>query len=417
MTATDHPIARPEIPVYLSDTLATQDFVGGIAPRIGSQYMRAVAVDGLPIEYRWHTRAILPDPEKARSMLDKTRRKWRSKIRGWKDQIMRTETGPINLFAQEMAVDAEEAMGVASSGDVQFCVYNTVVLCFDDREDRLDDATALIVSTLKRLPQQDPSPEKYPFNQILTTLQEGGPEAPPTLLPKAPGAAGAEVPADFKPQKNVALPATAKEALVVSQAWMTEKHVPAPGKDGRVPYTFIGDAVRWMIAPATSGRPESATSMIVIKPQMTGLDTNLLVTTDRRAYYLRLISKSEEYLARVAFGYPEAEALRWKTHLLQEQQRKEELEASRVSGLESVENLYLDYHIMGGDDNMRPMRVIDDGRKTFIQMTPNAANREAPVLVVVGPDGPEMVNYRVKGDKATRRLIRPISDRFYAVVN
>ena len=108
VTATDHPIACPEIPVYLSDLLATQDFVGGIAPRIGSRYMRAVAVDGfprlsfpgilaaldaLPIEYRWHTRAILLDPEEARSMLDKTRRKWRSKIRGWKDQIMRTETG------------------------------------------------------------------------------------------------------------------------------------------------------------------------------------------------------------------------------------------------------------------------------------------------------------------------------------
>ena len=280
---------------------------------------------------------------------------------------------------------------------------------------------------LKRMPPV-PSPEKYPFNQILTTLQEGGPEAPPPPLPKAPGAAGAEVPADYKPTKDVALPATAKEALSVSQAWMTEKHVPAPGKDGRVLYTFgaglptvvcaplrvcvieleageklvgephIGDAVRWMIAPATSGRPESATSMIVIKPQMTGLDTNLLVTTDRRAYYLRLISKTDDYLARVAFAYPEAEALRWKAHLLQGQQRKEELEASRVSGLDSVENLYFDYRVVGGDDNMRPVRVMDDGRKTFIQMTPNAANREAPVLVVVGPDGPEMVNYRVKGD-------------------
>ena len=65
--------------------------------------------------------------------------------------------------------------------------------------------------------------------------------------------------------------------------------------------------------------------------------------------------------------------------------------------MDSVENLYFDYRIVGGDDNMRPVRVMDDGRRTFIQMTPNAANREAPVLVVIGPDGPEMVNYRVKG--------------------
>lgn len=166
VTALDHPITRPAIPVYLSDVLGTQDFAGGVAPRIGRKFMRAVAVDGfprlsfpgilaaldaLPIEYRWHTRAILLDPEEARSMLDKTRRKWRSKIRGWKDQIMRTETGPINLFAQEMAADAEEAMGVASSGDVQFCVYNTVVLCFDEREDRLDEATAMVTKTVQHL--------------------------------------------------------------------------------------------------------------------------------------------------------------------------------------------------------------------------------------------------------------------------
>jgi hypothetical protein len=40
------------------------------------------------------------------------------------------------------------------------------------------------------------------------------------------------------------------------------------------------------------------TPIIVLKPQMAGLDTNLLITTDRRAYYLRLISKPQEYVAR-----------------------------------------------------------------------------------------------------------------------
>jgi type IV secretion system protein VirB9 len=45
--------------------------------------------------------------------------------------------------------------------------------------------------------------------------------------------------------------------------------------------------------------------VIVLKPQTPGLDTNLRVTTDRRAYYLRLISKAEDYVARVAFAYPD----------------------------------------------------------------------------------------------------------------
>jgi type IV secretion system protein VirB9 len=209
---------------------------------------------------------------------------------------------------------------------------------------------------------------------------------------------------------------------------MTENHTPAPGKDGRVLYTYgaglptlvcaplrvcvveleageklvgepqIGDSVRWIISPATSGSGDLTTSMIVVKPKQAGLDTNLLVTTDRRAYYVRLISKPEDYLARIAFAYPESESLKWKARLAEDQRRREESEAIKVAPMESLENLYFDYRIQGGDENMRPVRVVDDGKKTFIQMTPNAAHREAPVLVVLGTDGPEMVNYRVKGD-------------------
>ena len=166
VTTLDHPLAQPAVPAYLNDLLSTEDFVGGMAPRIGRKSLRVIAIDGFPrvsfpgilgaldnlaIEYRWHTRAILLDPEEARGLLDKTRRKWRSKVRGWKDQLLRIETGAVNLFAQEMSADAEEAMGVASSGDVQFCVYNTVIICAHEREDRLDEAAGLVVKTIQNL--------------------------------------------------------------------------------------------------------------------------------------------------------------------------------------------------------------------------------------------------------------------------
>jgi len=49
-------------------------------------------------------------PREARSLLDKVRKKWRSKIRGLKDQIMQTQNGPVNLHAQQMSLDAEEAI-------------------------------------------------------------------------------------------------------------------------------------------------------------------------------------------------------------------------------------------------------------------------------------------------------------------
>ena len=62
-----------------------------------------------------------------------------------------------------------------------------------------------------------------------------------------------------------------------------------------------------------------------------------------------------------------------------------------------MESIYFNYRLKGGDGNIRPVRVFDDGKKTYIQISEAARNREAPVLVVVGPDGKqEMVNYRAK---------------------
>jgi type IV secretion system protein TrbE len=162
----DHPFALPDIPCFLNEVLACDDFRGGIEPQIGRKHISLIALDGfpktsspgilreldsLPIAYRWNTRAILIDPEEARSMLDMHRKKWRSRIRGWKDQIFRTQSGAVNLHAQHMAVDAEEAMGVAASGDVQFAQYTATIICLDEDRSRLYDSTRLLMKTIQNL--------------------------------------------------------------------------------------------------------------------------------------------------------------------------------------------------------------------------------------------------------------------------
>ena len=163
----------------------------------------------------------------------------------------------------------------------------------------------------------------------------------------------------------------------------------------------IGDSVRWNISPALFGKGDTSTTIIVIKPKETGLDTNLLLTTDRRAYYMRLVSKPDDYVARVAFAYPDDEIAdqRWKDHLARQEQ--EQQEATRIAELSptAIESMNFNYSIKGGDASIRPLQVFDDGQKTYIRMNPDTQHREAPVLVVVGSDGKaEMLNYRVKGD-------------------
>ncbi len=162
----DHPIARPEIPCFLNDLLASRDFYGGIEPRIGAKHIKVIALDGFPrasspgmlraldslgIEYRWNTRALLLDSEEARGLLDKHRSKWKGKIRGWKDQIFRTQGGPVNAHAVTMAADAEAAMALADAGDVQFAQYSTNVICLDEDKDRLYETTRLVMKTIQQL--------------------------------------------------------------------------------------------------------------------------------------------------------------------------------------------------------------------------------------------------------------------------
>src|SRR5260370_7243742 len=91
------------------------------------------------------------DPEEARSFLDKVRKKWRSKMRGLKDQIMQTQSGAVNLHAQEMSIDAEEAMSVAVAGDVLFAQYTTTVICGDEDEPSVEEAVALVAKTGQNL--------------------------------------------------------------------------------------------------------------------------------------------------------------------------------------------------------------------------------------------------------------------------
>jgi type IV secretion system protein TrbE len=165
-TGDDYAFALPEIPVFLNEVLASEDFSGGVEPRIGRKHIRVIALDGFPklsfpgilsemdslaMEYRWSTRAILLDPEEARVILDKTRKKWRSGIRGFKDQVFRSQNGAVNLYAQMMAEDAEQAMAVAASGDVQFAQYTSNIICLDDSLERLRENLRTVIKRIQNL--------------------------------------------------------------------------------------------------------------------------------------------------------------------------------------------------------------------------------------------------------------------------
>ena len=154
-----------------------------------------------------------------------------------------------------------------------------------------------------------------------------------------------------------------------------------------------GDTVRWVVGDTTSGEGKDAQVHVLVKPIGADLETNLVITTDRRTYHLELRSTEGTYMASVSWTYPASGLI-----ALKRQRGEAETSAAAVvdAGV-NIEQLRFRYRI-DGDAPWKPLRVFDDGAKVYIQFPSGLAHGEAPPLFVIGPDGkPALVNYRVRG--------------------
>jgi P-type conjugative transfer protein TrbG len=167
--------------------------------------------------------------------------------------------------------------------------------------------------------------------------------------------------------------------------------------DEKVRNVNIGDSVRWVVSPAMSGPAGSETTHIIVKPREAGLATIMVVTTDRRAYHIKLVSSKRNWMPFVGFTYPEDEQAQWQAYYRQAAKKKLE---NTISGTgENVAGLDFNYCITGTAP-WKPLRVYNDGVKTYIQMPCQMAQTEAPALLVIGYDKQkQMVNYRLYGDR------------------
>lgn len=164
----------------------------------------------------------------------------------------------------------------------------------------------------------------------------------------------------------------------------------------------IGDP-RFTVDPALSGVGTSEVQHLIIKPLDVGLQTTLIVTTNRRTYHMNLRSHRTEFMPRVSFTYPEDAAAKWDAIKLREAKEKQEQTIPQTR--EYLGDLHFKYEL-SGSASWKPVRVYNDGVKTIIQMPVAMAQAEAPTLLVVRKEGSlftndetTMVNYRVHGDR------------------
>jgi type IV secretion system protein VirB9 len=226
-----------------------------------------------------------------------------------------------------------------------------------------------------------------------------------------------------------------QEGLAIAKAWKAVNGTglkPTPGPDGSVSFLFgasqpsivcavlqvcdmelqageqvnsihLGDAARWVVEPAITGYGGAEVQHLIIKPMDVGLNTSLVVTTNRRTYHLRLRSTHNDYMPRITFAYMDEAIKKWETA-----QATREQEHAKKTIPETGEYLgNLDFHYkVDGSGSWKPVRVYNDGRKTILEMPSAMSQTDAPTLLVVRKDGgvltddeDVMVNYRVQSDR------------------
>lgn len=234
-------------------------------------------------------------------------------------------------------------------------------------------------------------------------------------------------PAD--PYADLPIHAPARAALRASDAWASNgAAVVSGGSEGRVVFVFgetmptvvcaplrmcvielqpgervmgaphVGDPSRWSVAPGIVGEGAERTVNVIVKPNDAGLDTNLLIPTNRRMYRLRLVSDEKNYVSVISFQYPLDQRQAW-DEALQQQQVEEDQVVSDLPST-SIESLDFDYGIrnVSGKPSWRPVRVFNDGSKTYIQLPDGATAQDVPVLVALSASGvDQLVNFRMRG--------------------
>jgi P-type conjugative transfer protein TrbG len=156
-----------------------------------------------------------------------------------------------------------------------------------------------------------------------------------------------------------------------------------------------GDTIRWVLGETVQGTGASQQVIVMVKPVRGNLRTNIILTTDQRTYLLDARSyEGDTYTSVISWNYPQEQ--------LREAQAARAAEAQSVvaSGL-ALDQLHFGYDVRAihsRSPRWQPIRVFDDGLKTYIQFPTNMAATEAPPLFLIGPaNQAQLVNYRYLG--------------------
>lgn len=170
-----------------------------------------------------------------------------------------------------------------------------------------------------------------------------------------------------------------------------------------------GDTVRWKIGQFATGVGKDTAISVTAKPTKEGIANDLIISTDKRAYFVSMVSEKGAGTQVLRYYYPEETAMNsvMSAQKYQKEQFNHQADQSspgastdsvlsQSTNVGQINQMNFNYKIKGADPVWRPLRVFDDGAKTFIQL-PNLTDKfQLPVLYLAKGKELQLVNYRYK---------------------
>lgn len=154
---------------------------------------------------------------------------------------------------------------------------------------------------------------------------------------------------------------------------------------------FLSDSVRWVVTGDVWETEKGSRQIIMIKPKATGLETNMLVVTNRRLYHFVLYSTNKDYQPMVRFRYPlEKEFITHHTKRVKPSSTVEYFESIDMSKVSFNYKIYIPF--LSRKVDWVPEMVYDDGSHTYIILPEVNLQKEFPA---VWENGVELTNYEV----------------------
>jgi type IV secretion system protein TrbG len=143
---------------------------------------------------------------------------------------------------------------------------------------------------------------------------------------------------------------------------------------------------RWEVKEGADGQGESLRHHVFLTAANPHLTTGLIITTTKRTYYLTCKSVSSSPIRVVRWHYPKDEAAK----------PLKAKEPGLLPDPQEPRHYHVGYALVGSKPppSWQPRQVVDDGKKTFIIYPEVTLFETVPMLRLIGPNGPQLVNAR-----------------------